>query len=305
MRALGSSGEAGLVLDALKWGLSDVDPQVRREAALSLGKLGERTTTGSLVNVLGDLEPIVREGAAKALGLLGDASPRVVDSLKTIATDASESPQVRDAALDALADLAVPGIASMYEDLLSDGEPRVRVKSMAGLVASRDSGAVTSLVPLLGDPDPRVRVEAVRHLGSFLTGGHEAGLVKHLVPLLGDEKEEVRVAAIEVVAKTGDPGVREPLLGVVESGPPAVANKARAALRTLAEAEKLNAERGLGEEMDAEIQKVEGEIAGLEERVRNLQGEIAEKHAEIKRIEDEYREKIARAKRSIEDRYSK
>jgi cyclophilin family peptidyl-prolyl cis-trans isomerase/HEAT repeat protein len=70
-------GRVGLAAGApaLIEALSDVEPEVRQMAAFALGLLGQRSAVAALVDVVSaDPDPIVRGRAAEALGRLGDPS---------------------------------------------------------------------------------------------------------------------------------------------------------------------------------------------------------------------------------------
>ena len=56
--------------------LRDPHPDVRRTAALSLGKIGHSAGVPALVKGLGDPDPVVREYSAWALGQIGGSDAR-------------------------------------------------------------------------------------------------------------------------------------------------------------------------------------------------------------------------------------
>src|SRR3989454_12141483 len=60
------------VVSRLVASLNDPNPDVRRTAALSLGKIARPQATAALVERLGDPDPLVRQYSAWALGNLGE-----------------------------------------------------------------------------------------------------------------------------------------------------------------------------------------------------------------------------------------
>ena len=78
--------------------LTDSEPQLRRRAALAIGRVGRAEGTAPLVARLADPEPEVRQMAAFALGLIGD--PSATDALIEGLQD--PSPMVQGRAAEAL-----------------------------------------------------------------------------------------------------------------------------------------------------------------------------------------------------------
>jgi hypothetical protein len=93
--------------------VADVDPAVRRRAAIAIGRVGVAEGVPALTTALGDIEPDVREAAAFALGLVG--SKAAVPALTAALADGSM--RVRGRAADALGLIgdrsAAPAIADM------------------------------------------------------------------------------------------------------------------------------------------------------------------------------------------------
>ena len=80
----GRSALAGNVEDLSRMLLEDSSYKVRLQAALLLGKIGDRAASGSLIKALGDENRVVRAMAAQSLGRLGaaDAAPALKDMLQ-------------------------------------------------------------------------------------------------------------------------------------------------------------------------------------------------------------------------------
>jgi len=115
--------------------LRDLDPQVRRQAALALGAIKDRRAVEPLGQALQDECTAVREAAAQALGELGD--PRGVDLLVGI-LHKDESDKIvlyhdRQDAAQALAKLGIPQALEPLVEALHDARARVRTAAYRAL----------------------------------------------------------------------------------------------------------------------------------------------------------------------------
>ncbi len=82
--AAGSLAQIGpAAIPALKEALVDDNPQVRRQAAQALGKMGPDAApaVSELTHALSDADPTVREAAAQALGKIGPAAAPAISEL--------------------------------------------------------------------------------------------------------------------------------------------------------------------------------------------------------------------------------
>ena len=117
--------------------LTDVEPRIRRRAALAVGRVGLPDGVAPLTATLKDADPEVRQMAAFALGLIGD--PQAVEPLTAALSDAA--PLVRGAAAEALGLIAAAGDAG-----LAAAKPAAQAIAQMAAEYGR-SGAVTSLQP--------------------------------------------------------------------------------------------------------------------------------------------------------------
>lgn len=176
---------------ALLEALRDPDAGVRRHAAWALGMIGADALgpeRSPLATLLFDVDPAVREAAAMALGLTGDTQAGIellLERLQELETPA-DSKRLAAASLGGMeARSAVTGLTR----LLADPDARVRRWAIAALGEIADEQAVKPLGTLLAkDPDPSVRLEAAFRLGKF--GGTAARPV--LTAALKDADENVR-----------------------------------------------------------------------------------------------------------------
>jgi HEAT repeat protein len=225
-----------LVLPRLLAVLKDPNPEQRRTAAQSLGKIARKEAVPALVGALRDPDAGVRLNAAWALGMIGeDAVGQGRSPLAMLLFDVD--PNVREAAAAALGQtgdtqagiewlqerLLEPGVAGDTKRLaaaamggmearsalvrltrmLQDRDPLVRRWTVAALAEIGDPQAVGPVSALLRkDPDPGVRLEAAFRLGKF--GGEAARPA--LTVALKDADEDVRRLAAAALKDVGGGG---------------------------------------------------------------------------------------------------
>jgi len=87
--------------------LHDRKPQVRRQAVLKLGNVGESepAVAGGLAAALSDRDAVVRREAVLAVVKLRNPTPAIIERLETMSRD-DRDPKVRDAAKRAASHLA-------------------------------------------------------------------------------------------------------------------------------------------------------------------------------------------------------
>ena len=190
---------------ALVEALRDPDAGVRRYAAWALGMIGEDAVgpdRSPLASLLFDPDPGVREAAAMALGLTGDTQAGIELLLERLQEPAipADAKRLAAASLGGMeARTAVPFLTK----LLADRDAQVRRWAVAALGEIADQETVAPLSRVLTkDPDPGVRIEAAFRLGKF--GGVAARPA--LTAALKDANEDVRRlanAAIKELAGGG------------------------------------------------------------------------------------------------------
>ena len=188
-QSLGKIGRKA-ALPALIKAVKDSDHRVRREAAWALGMIGDdsEATRLSLISLLFDPTPDVREAAALALAQTGDANIGLSDLQQRLFASGTDNDTKRLAA-GALAGMANQAGDAIVRRLLQDPDPMVRRWAVAALAEIADNEAATPLSLLLKkDPDSGVRIEAAFHLGKI---GDAAARVA-LKTALKDPDEHVR-----------------------------------------------------------------------------------------------------------------
>ena len=188
--------------------LNDPQPEVRRTAALSLGKISEPAATAGLIQSLSDPDEEVRQWSAWALGNLGDhlsqegvmalvqslADPsetvRQTAALALGRTTASEdalkvlgeasdiaTPSTQQAIIQALSQFSFPFSYGIFLEATQSPEPFIRQGAVAGLGELGDRRVLPVLrTLLLQDPHVGVRAEAAYRLGKLGGKGEIAAL---------------------------------------------------------------------------------------------------------------------------------
>ena len=162
-------------------GLRDEDTQVREYSAWGLGQNGEELTdraTIALIHALGDEVPSVKQAVASALGQVEPRADRVQLLKEVLAISEVET---RKAVIQVLTDFDTPSAYDVIVPALKDPDPRVRQTAVAGLGELADRRAVPLIRKrLLKDPDEGVRTEAAFRLGKLGDSADIASLKKAL-----------------------------------------------------------------------------------------------------------------------------
>jgi HEAT repeat protein/cyclophilin family peptidyl-prolyl cis-trans isomerase len=237
--------------------LGDAQPQIRRRAALAVGRVGLAEGAASLVALLADPEPEVREMAAFALGLIADRAAR--DPL--IAALADPSLLVRGSAAEALgllgdASAAEPIARAAREivdsgalELPPDGQADVERGSPAGafrlavyaLARLRVYPALASAV-LDGSGQPRVRWWPVAYALQRL---EDPAAQPALRALLSDPHTYTRALAARGLGATKDRSAVPALLPLATGSDRVIAVEAVRALARIADPSATPALTGL------------------------------------------------------------
>jgi HEAT repeat protein/ATP/ADP translocase len=197
----GGPGLAALARDpqlgsALTAALHAPEAVVRRMAVSLLGRTGVSGAAEGLVAAVEDVDAGVRVAAIGGLAVLprGTApSGSIIDRL----TDPDDT--VRAAAVRAIGQLELDGIAGILEPLADD--PSVLVRAAVVVALDGTTGAADGVTRLLADPSPEVRsavIEEVAAVGGLRRGETIAHL---LLRALDDDSPRVRRLAAGLLAK--------------------------------------------------------------------------------------------------------
>ena len=185
--------------------LSAEDLEVRRSAAVALGRIGDSTATPTLINTLNDESLVI--DAANALGQIGD--PRALDGLLALLGNGDAS--VRQAAVSGLNSLALTGMSERIIPLLHDSDPNVRESAVkiAGYFGYR--AAADALIDLSGDSNERVRCAAIEHLPFT----EDERVLDVLVRASKADTPSVRAAAARALGNMDAPEAERQLIGAL------------------------------------------------------------------------------------------
>jgi len=206
--------EIDIQIDLLK----DPDWVVRREAAITLGEMGDERCVEPLCNALRDGDWQVREVAIDALGQIGspavemlikllrdwDVRKYAIIALGKIRDERVLDPlmvqlrndEFKDDATNALVDLGEPALERLVA-ALKDKDEMVRKQAVLALGRIKHSDAITPLIEMLADKDWFTRLTAAAALEAI---GDERGR-DAIKPLMKDPDMVVRMRVERILAK--------------------------------------------------------------------------------------------------------
>ena len=218
--------------------LKDPNPELRRTAAQSLGKIARKEAVPALVEALRDPDAGVRRHAAWALGMIGeDALGPDRSPLPALLFDADAGVREAAAAALGLTGDTQAGIELLLERLQEPGTPadtkRLAAASLGGMEAR---SAVTGLTRFLAEPDAHVRRWAVAALGEIA----DEQAVKPLGALLAKDPDVgVRLEIAFRLGKFGGTAARPALTAALKDANEDVRRIAAAALKDMGGGENL------------------------------------------------------------------
>ncbi|MFW6163261.1 MAG: HEAT repeat domain-containing protein, partial [Planctomycetota bacterium] len=181
---------AGPTAKELARGLESSVPSVRRNAAMSLGRLAERAAVPALIEALEGKDAGVRREAAKALGFIKDrrAAPALVEAL------GDRDRNVRVYAAYALGEIKDPKTAPALLDALGDPAWCVRDQAAWALRELHDPQILEPLVAAL-----KAEHADLPHVMWLLEHLEPKQAIGALSGLLEDQDVKVRRRALKVL----------------------------------------------------------------------------------------------------------
>jgi len=232
---------------ALRAALEHPNPEVRRRAALAIGRIGGRRSTPLLLQALADTSALVRAGAAFALGESGDSSAAVVRALAALAHRAgAPAPfavppgDARPAAPPANAEQGRAAASAPADPEPSDSATAVAVEAVAALGKLRSVQARDEVEALLRSvlaaggpgagrlPDPVV-AEALLAIWRLPRSTGFASLIEPFTA--SGVGQELRWRAVYALMRAGDPRGADALLAALRDPDPLVRSLAARGLR--------------------------------------------------------------------------
>jgi HEAT repeat protein len=211
--------------------LRDPAPDVRRTAALSLGKIGRPEAAHALVAQLSDQDPQVRQYSAWALGNLGEdivdvAGPALVTRLSDRDDD------VRTSVAQALGRLGAPPSIKPILEIVLHGDPGARKAAIQALGWLEAPESFPSLIRSLADRDAGIRQAAIAALGELA----DIRAVPYLAERLRKDPDPgVRSECAFRLGKLGGKSAIRALQAATQDPDPRVRRWARAALESVQE----------------------------------------------------------------------
>lgn len=188
-------------IEALIQDLNALNVSVKADSVKTLVEIGEPAVE-PLIQVLGAEDPDIRENAAATLGKIKDE--RAVQPLIKLLTD--EEWEVEKGATDALIAIGEPAIEPLIEILQDKNEDvYLQMKVVAVLAGIKDERAIQPMIQALKEK-PELQADLGYNLGLI---GEPA--VEPLITVLGDEDSSVRVRAAEALGRIGNKRAVEPL----------------------------------------------------------------------------------------------
>jgi len=189
------------VMDAWLLRLQDSSPQMRRDAAATLGALGPvaKPAVPALVTLLDDQDTVVRERVTRALGSIGLPIDAVMRGLIQALRDPEWT--VRHAAVTqfSFSGFSSPESLAVLRDLTKDSN-----KTVAGLAQSAVASAerpISVSVYILTLNQPRDRTYQLLQLAKL--GPHAAEAVPKLITLLASEQPLERYLTVNALESIG------------------------------------------------------------------------------------------------------
>jgi HEAT repeat protein len=198
--------------------LKDPDWVVRREAAITLGEMGDERCVEPLCRALRDGDWQVREVAIEGLGQVGspavellikllrdwDVRKYAITALGKIRDERVLDPlmlqlrndEFKDDAVNALVELGQPALSRLIK-ALKDKDETVRKQAVLALGRIKESEAIDPLIETLADGDWFIRLLAAAALEAI---GDDRGRAA-IKPLMKDPDPVVRMRVERILAK--------------------------------------------------------------------------------------------------------
>lgn len=201
---LDESGRSGLCIliaecgysgfdDAIKGALHDQSVQVRKAAALAVGKLGLVTLIPDLISLVDDSEAGVYAAAVSGLQSLATSGHSVLLA-EVINLCSSKMAHHRKAAALLLASL---GERDRLLLLINDEDPQVRKAAVTSIGENPAETSASMLVLALADEDSDVRIAVAEVLGNL----HDRTALDSLEYALDDVDAWVQAAVLKAIAR--------------------------------------------------------------------------------------------------------
>jgi len=190
--------------------LSDGDVEVRRRAAIAVGRIGDTMAVDALVGALADSDTLVRARAAVSLGLLKHkpAKPLIYQSIKE-----ENSGFVLEHLFWAMGRLYGREYADSLLIFLEHPDPRARGQAAIIMSWLAHKSAVKTIARMIDDPEVTVRRNALEAISRL----SPTGLAESIAPKLKDPDLITRSLAVKALGATRDSAYAQELVALLES----------------------------------------------------------------------------------------
>ncbi len=243
MRHLDEIAEANFEVDfgpVFCIGLADAEPGVRTAAIDGLWEENDVKLIEPLIDLMqNDASEEVRAVAAGSLGrfvLAGEledisaaTSDQVVETLREVIEDPSETVEVRRRAIEAIGYSGAEGVSELISDAYEDADERMRISAVFAMGRSADLKWADLVLRETESSNPEMRFEAARACGEL----ENLDAVSALARLLDDPDDQVREASVWALGQIGGNEPRRLLTAIVEDEDSDLREVAEAALDEL------------------------------------------------------------------------
>jgi HEAT repeat protein len=200
---MNGSAVSAMYVDAVIGVLSDPSSEVRKEAVMALGQVGDRRALPEILRVSKtERDRTVRQAILYTIGKLAtDADAPAVEAVLLDSLDSAPAESaVREAAVYGLGKVRNPRAERRLIAALNDADPNVQRAAAEALGDLGSARAIDPLINLLGTPDkPDKNDKYDKKLGKI---GNERAL-RPLLLAVKDENPYVRAAAEAAVKRIG------------------------------------------------------------------------------------------------------
>ncbi len=221
--SVASAASDGKDIGVLIENLNAQDVDVKADSVKTLVEAG-KPAVGPLIQALDSKDPEIRENAAITLGKIKDE--RAIDPLIKLLTD--EEWEVESAANNALVEIGKPAVELLIKILQDKNEDVfLQMKVIAVLAGIKDERAIQPMIQALKEK-PELDADLGYNLGLM---GEPA--VEPLIQVLEDEDPRVRVRAAEALGRIGDERAIDPLTNALNDKDETVRTFAKMGLESL------------------------------------------------------------------------
>jgi len=231
-----SHGNTEECLNTLLSSLKDPDPDVRGEAAISIGLIDNKRALKPLLHLLDDESVTVQRKAAASLGYTRSSS--VLEPLTSIAFDKSRDVELRITAVATLAKFwlreeIIQKLFALSEDEGENGAIREIATSVLGtlgrLETEKNRKHIAGLIHEMRTSSPSRRISAIKHLSTI----REEEVIYALMEATCDESADIRRVSADSLHRINSPKAIPALIHLLDDPDNDVQETAEFACRQL------------------------------------------------------------------------